>query len=158
MCWLFTGSMAIFLVAPKHIGGCGDLTDSGALGLRGLRGSHNNAKMSLVLKGPARYSICCGNQIVWQWTGAWHEVVNTVIKLAGLIAEVAERFGLSPPGPMVDWALAMDSTWGVSVSIISVGVASTCIGCGGAGGIHLTRFCCLNKILSLVLGILLIPM
>jgi hypothetical protein len=63
MRWLFTGSMAIFLVAPKCIDGCGDLTDSSAFGLSKLKGSQNNAKMSLVSKGPAQYSICHGNQI-----------------------------------------------------------------------------------------------
>ncbi len=110
MHWLFTGSMAIFLVVPKCIDGCSDLTDGGALGLRKLRGSHDDAKMSLVLKGLTQYSICHDNQIGEQWAGVQNEVVNTAIKLARLIVEAAEHFGLSPPGPTGDQALVRDST------------------------------------------------
>jgi hypothetical protein len=58
---LFMESMAKFLVVPKPINGCGDLTDGSTFGLRELRGSHENAEMTLVLKGLAQYSICHGN-------------------------------------------------------------------------------------------------
>ncbi len=64
MRWFFTGNMAIFLVTPKRIDGCGDLMDGSALGLRKLRGSQDDAEMLLVSKGPTQYSICHGNQIV----------------------------------------------------------------------------------------------